>query len=142
MENIYQIPSKFCSDSERQNFWAKVIADQIASGMGSERFCQHHQINFSAFHYRKYKKAKANCILSKNTIRPKNKQCDKDTAKFISLQIAADIPSNEHHKDAAINVQDKKVEIIFKNGHKMILPLVISETNLLLVIKILGGLQC
>lgn len=143
MENRYQIPSGSCDEIERQNFWAKAFADQIASGMGAERFCQHHQINFSAFHYRKYKKTKANCILSKNPIRPKSKQQDdKDVAKFVSLQIAADIPSNEYHKDGTVDIQDKKVEILFKNGHKMILPLAISETNLLLLIKIVGGLQC
>lgn len=142
MENRYQIPSGSCDEVEQQNFWSKVVDDQIASGMGAERFCQHYQINFSSFHYRKYKKIKANCILSKNAIKPKNKQCDKDSAKFISLQVAADIPSNEHHKDGIVDAQDKKVEILFKNGHKIILPLVISETNLLLLIKTIDGLQC
>jgi hypothetical protein len=142
MENIYQIPSNFRSDTERQIFWAKVVADQIASGMGAERFCQQHQINFSKFHYWKYYKIKPDFSHSNSISKPKSKQYDKGAAKFISLQVAADIPSNEHPKDGIVDVQDKKVEILFKNGHKMILPLVISETNLLLLVKIVGGLQC
>jgi hypothetical protein len=142
MENRYQIPSISCDEVEQQNFWAKVVADQIASGMGAEKFCQRHQINFSTFHYRKYKKTNSSCVLSKDSIRPKSKQRDKDVSKFISLQVAADIPSNGCHKENTIDVQDKKIEIVFKNGHKVILPLVISETNLSLLIKIIGGLQC
>ena len=142
MENKYQIPSGSCDEIEQQNFWSKVVDDQIASGMGAERFCQHHQINFSTFHYRKYKKAKANCLLSKNVIRPKDKQHNKNVAKFISLQVAADVPSNESHKEGAADIQNEKVEIAFKNGHKIILPLVISEANLLLLIKTIGELRC
>jgi hypothetical protein len=142
MENTYQIPSNFCSDAEQQAFWAKVVADQIASGMGSEKFCRHHQINFSTFHYRKYKKNNSSYVLSKNNIKPKSEQRDKDVSKFISLQVATDIPSNMCHKENAVDAQDKKIEIVFKNGHKVILPLVISETNLSLLIKIIGGLQC
>jgi hypothetical protein len=142
MENRYQIPSISCDEAVQQNFWAKVVADQIASGMGAEKFCQRHQINFSTFHYRKYKKTHSSCVLSKNSIRPKSEQRDKNVAKFISLQVAADIPSSDHYKEKVIDAQDKKVEIVFKNGHKVILPLVISETNLLLLIKTIGGLQC
>jgi len=142
MENIYQIPSNFCNDVEQQKFWAKVVDNQIASGMGAEKFCQRHQINFSKFHYWKYSKIKPNFSQSNSINKQKNKQPDKDVAKFISLQVAADIPSNGYHKENAVDAQDKKVEIVFKNGHKVILPLMISETNLSLLIKIIGGLQC
>ena len=142
MENIYQIPSGFCNDTEQRNFWVKVVGDQEASGLGAKTFCQQHQINFSKFHYWKYCKIKPDFCNSNVISKPRKKQHDKEVAKFISLQIADDMPSNDQPKDAAINVQDKKVEIVFKNGHKIILPLIIFEANLLLLIKTLGGSPC
>jgi hypothetical protein len=142
MENVYKTPSESCDVTKLQNFWANVADDQIASGIGAEKFCQQHQINFSQFHYWKYRKIKPNFSNGNDISKPRKKQGNKDAAKFISLQIAADIPSNENLKDRIVDVQDKTVEILFKNGHKMILPLAISETNLLLLIKIVAGQQC
>jgi len=142
MESLYQIPSESCDDSEQRIFWAKVAADQIASGMGAEKFCQYHQVNFSKFHYWKYSKIR---LLSNGTgsiSKQENRKHDKDPAKFIPLQIATDAPSNRCHKNEAISSQVKEVVIVFKNGHKIILPLVVSKTNLSLLVEIVGGLQC
>lgn len=141
MENLYQIPSESCDDAEQRIFWAKVTADQIASGMGAEKFCQHHQVNFSKFHYWKYSKIR---LLSNNTSSGKQekRKRDKSSAKFIPLQITTDIPSNKCHKKEVVSSQAKEVVVIFKNGHKIILPLVVSETNLSLLVEIVGGLQC
>ncbi len=141
MKNLYQFPSESCDDIEQRNFWAKVVDDQIASGMGAKRFCQQHQINHSKFHYWKYNKIKSTFDHSKS-IKTKNKQPDKDIAKFISLQIAKDKPFKEHQKESAISDQNKIVEIVFKNRHKIILPLPVSATNLSLLIKTVAGLEC
>lgn len=153
METIYQTPSESCDASELQNFWIKVVDDQIASGMGAERFCQQYQINFSQFHYWKYSKIKPNSSRSNGASQLRSKQHDKDAVKFVSLQIAnvpadvssdkaEDTPSNDLHKEDAIDSQDQKIEIVFKNSHRVILPSVISGTNLVLLIKTVGELQC
>jgi hypothetical protein len=140
MESIYQLPSKSCDNVEHRNFWLKVIADQKASSLGTKIFCEQHQINFSTFTYWKYKKNKSYSSLNNNISEAKNKQLGKDVPKFIPLQIAADIPSTESHQEGTVDTQNRKIEIIFNNGHKIILPLVISDTNLLLLIRAVGGL--
>lgn len=140
MESIYQTPSKFCNVVEQQSFWSKVIANQKTSGLSIKRFCKQHQISFSTFTYWKYKKNKLDSKLANSIIRAKNKQSDKKVAKFISLQVASDIPSNEKHKKGAVDAEDGKIEFVFKNGNKMTLSLIISDTNLLSLIKSVGGL--
>ncbi|CAL7961852.1 conserved hypothetical protein [Gammaproteobacteria bacterium] len=143
MERLYQIPAESCDVIELQKFWTRVAGDQMASGMGAERFCQQHQINFSKFHYWKYRKVKPNSSHDSGISNPKDRQDDKDVAKFISLQVAVDKSSNECQEERiTANHEDRAVEIVFKNGHKIILPLVISEANLSLLIKTVGGLQC
>jgi hypothetical protein len=151
MENIYQIPAESCDEAEQRIFWTKVVNDQITSSLGAEKFCERYQVDFSKFHYWKYVKIRLNLSPNPNSNikHPKNKRCNKDASKFISLQIAnappdisSDTPSNDPRKEAAIHSQDKKIEIVFKNNHRMILPPAISETNLLLLIKTLGELQC
>ena len=136
MDKVYQVPQKFRDKHEEQNFWLKAITDQIASNVGAEKFCQKHQINFSTFTYWKYKKKEFSSKINNDIIKAKNKQSDKDVARFIALQVADDVQSKE--KD--INAQDKKTEIVFKNGHKMILSSATFETNLLLLVKVIGGL--
>jgi len=142
MENIYQAPSESCNVVELQNFWAKAVDDQITSGIGAERFCQQHQINFSQFHYWKYSKIKPNSSSNNGVSQPRSKQHDKDAAKFIPLQIAANVSSNDLNTEDAVDSQDKKIEIVFKNNHRMILPPTVSETSLLLLIKAVGELRC
>lgn len=142
MEKLYQIPSESCDEAEQRGFWAKVIADQIASCKGAEKFCQQHQLNFSAFHYWKYSKIRLLTNDTNHISKQKNRQHDKDATKFVQLQVAVDTPSNEYHKNETVGGQAKEIVIIFKNGHKIILPLAPSEANLLLLIKTVGSLQC
>lgn len=138
MNNTYQIPSKSCNDKEKKSFWTKVVTDQIASHMGAEKFCQQYQLNFSSFHYWKYSKIKLLTNNANNLSKHKNRQRDKDIAKFIPLQITP----NGDCKNEVIDRQSKEVVIIFENGRKIVIPLVISETNLLLLIKAVGALLC
>ena len=140
MESIYKFPSKSCDDVEHRNFWIKVIADQKACSLGIKRFCEQHQIKFSTFTYWKYKKNKLDSNFNNKINKTKNKQVDKDVDKFIPLQIAADMSPAESHQEEDMDAQDREIEIAFKNGHKIILPLVVSDTSLLLLIKAVGGL--
>jgi hypothetical protein len=138
MNNTYQAPSESCNDKEKKSFWVKVVTDQIASQMGAEKFCQQHQLNFSSFHYWKYRKFKLLTNNSNNFSKNRNRKRNKDIAKFIPLEITPD----GSHKNQIVDIQSKEVVIIFKNGRKIIIPLVITEPNLLLLIKTVGELLC
>jgi hypothetical protein len=142
MEPIYQIPQKFSDDVEQKNFWLKLIVDQKASGLSIKKFCEQHQISFSTFSYWKYRKNKPGSSVNNNISisKAKNKQADKDIAKFIPIQVTTGVPPARNHQEAVVDCRDRKIEIAFKNGHKIILPLVISDTNLLLFIKAVGEL--
>ncbi len=140
MESIYQIPQKFFDDVEQKNFWLKLIADQKASSLSIKKFCEQHQISFSTFSYWKYRKNKPDSNVNNSISKAKNKQADKEVAKFIPLQVVPDITPARSYQEANADVQDGKIEIAFKNGHKILLPGVISDTNLLLLIKAVGGL--
>ncbi|EKD46032.1 MAG: hypothetical protein ACD_69C00041G0003 [uncultured bacterium] len=139
--NRYQIPSSFNGIAEQRNFWTKIVEDQIASGMGAEKFCEQHQITFTKFHYWKYSKIRPDCISSNENNKTKNQCQNRDVAKFVSLKIAPGKRTINHQEINGIAEQNTKlIEIIFKNGHKIIWPSVISDTNLLLLIKAVGEL--
>jgi hypothetical protein len=144
MGNVYQASSGSHDDVEQQNFWLRTVSEQNASGIGLKRFCQQHKISFSKLKYWKYVKQKIKPVSdSVNDVdKQKHTQDEKAAAKFIPLQIATDAPPDEcPTKEVAVS-RDKTVEIIFRSGHKIILPLVISDANLLLLIKIVSGLKC
>ncbi len=128
MKDIYKEPSESSSDHEHRGFWSRVLADQKASGIGMRNFCQQHQLNFSRFAYWKYKKKKI-----------------KSANKLVPLQITSDLPApvKEYPKDKVV-IDDEAVgtEIVFKNGHKLILSSTTEETNLLSIIKMVAELQC
>ena len=136
MENLYQVPVASCSDTEHRAFWAKVISDQKASNVSIKKFCRQHQLNFSALHYWKYKKQKIKATHACNG------KSNNSAARFIPLQIAADMSNGECHKTEPTYSKPQEIQIVFKNNHKLILPLIIPEASLLLIVKAVAGLQC
>ena len=136
MESLYQVPATSCSDTEHRIFWAKVISDQKASGTSIKKFCRQHQLNFSALHYWKYRKQK---IKAAHVCSGKS---NNNAARFIPLQIAEDMPNDECHKNEPAHSKPQEIQIVFKNNHKLILPLIIPEASLLLIVKVVAGLQC
>jgi hypothetical protein len=144
MQSLYQVPSKPCASSERHAFWNKVIADQSISGMSMQKFCRLHNIQYSNFKGYKYRIQNTN-NLSRNTNQSnnlKNIQNNNNTAKFVPLQITTGASVNAYHKDKTIDDKITEIKIVLNNGHKVILPLAISEASLLWLIKIVAGLQC
>jgi hypothetical protein len=144
MSNTYQIPAKSSSNSIHQAFWAEVIADQSTSGMGMRRFCKHHQLSYSVFNYWKYVKQKTKVASDTNKNCAVNIPNDNDVAKFIPLQIANTASADVCTKNEAGSFcgEASEIKIIFKNEHRMVLPLAISEASLLLIVKAVAGLRC
>lgn len=144
-ESRYQVPKNFSNVAEERTFWAKIIADQLASGMGSEKFCKQQQVNFSKFHYWKYAKVRPDCIgAATNKTTKLVKQCqDKKINKFVSLQISPKqaVVNNQQTQNNTVR-SSETIEVIFKNGHKIIVPEAITSDNLSLLIKAVGELQC
>jgi len=144
MENLYQTPSESCSSSERWDFWVKVIADQSTSGISTKKFCKLHQLKYTTFKGYKYKrkKKKINRSNASNKSVVKNIQSDNCSNKFVQLQIATEVPVNEHYKNEPVCNEASEIHIVFKNKHKMILPSSLTETHLLSIVKIVAELQC
>jgi hypothetical protein len=144
MSSTYQIPAKSSSDSIHQAFWAEVVVDQSTSGMGMRRFCKHHQLSYSVFNYWKYVKQKTKVAYNANNNCAANIPNDRDVGKFIPLQIANTVSAGACTKNEAVSFcgEASEIKIIFKNEHKLVLPLTTSEANLLLIIKAVAGLRC
>ena len=140
MKSIYQAPSESSSNYEQQIFWSRVLVNQKASGIGMRSFCQQHQLNFSRFAYWKYKKQKIRDIHDNSEVL--KKIIREEPSKFIPLQIAADLPATveEYSEDEISDNEVIRTEIVFKNGHKLILPSTIKEINLLPIIKMIAEL--
>jgi len=142
----YQIPSESCTNQERRDFWAKVVIDQKASSMSLVKFCQLHGLKFSTFKGYLYPKRNTKTRHSaKNSDRLRSARKDKDTAKFIPLQIATDAinryPKNEVVDDNNNgNNRVTDIKVIFKNNHKLILSPSLPEAHLLSIIKIVAEL--
>ncbi len=138
MESLYQVPTKSCSDSEHRIFWARVMSDQKTSGIGLKEFCRRHQLNFSALHYWKYKKQKIKATHGRDDRNMKNQQSNNDAARFIPLQISTSTSVSDHRKIESNKTPE--IQIVFKNNHKLILPLTIPEASLFLIVKIIANL--
>lgn len=142
MEDLYKTPSESCGDLERRSFWASVIADQSTSGMSMVKFCHMHRLKFTTF--RDYKYRKLNTETTSRNINDDNSlkyiQNDKDVPRFIPLQVATSVSANKCQKNEAVAAEVAEIKIVFKNGHKLILPS--TETHLLSIIKIVGELRC
>jgi len=132
MQNTYQVPSKANTSSERHAFWNKVIIDQNNSGMSMKKFCRLHQLKYSTYKGYRYR------IYGTNKLLRKSKQ-NNNTAKFIPLQIGSDNMTETHSKN---KTADNKIEVKIElnNAYKIILPLAVSETNLLWLIKMVAKL--
>lgn len=144
-ENPYQFPENFNGVAKEREFWAEMVADQLASGMGAENFCKENKLNFSKFHYWKYSKIRPDSIGAAANKNPKIiRQCqDKKINKFISLQISPDQAIvNQQAKNITVDRSSEAIEVIFKNGHKIIVPETITGVNLSLLIKVIGELLC
>jgi hypothetical protein len=144
MQSLYKIPSNLCAKSERHAFWNKVIADQSISGMSMQKFCRIHQIQYSTFKGYKYR-IQDTINFSRKTNQSnnlKNIQNNNNIAKFVPLQITTDTSVNACSEAKIIDDEITEVKIVLNNGHKVILPLAISEASLLRLIKIVAGLQC
>lgn len=143
--NKYQISFGTNELAEQRSYWAKVVEDQIASGMGAEKFCELHQVNFTKFHYWKYSKIRPSCIGAAAKKNPKivRKCRDKKINKFIALQISPDQAIvNQQAQNITADRSSKAIEVIFKNGHKIMVPETITEVNLSVLIKVVGELPC
>jgi hypothetical protein len=133
MENLYQTPSASCSVSERKAFWAKVIADQNISGISTKKFCKLHQLKYSTYKNHRYRKTNTE-INNKNA----NSTNNNNSAKFVQLQIATDTAVKCNKNETT---EHSRIQIVFKNKHKLILPLEISGKQLL-IIKTVAELPC
>ena len=144
MENLYQPPSGPCSNSERRFFWDKIIDDQNASGISMKKFCNLHKLKLSTYRSHKYRKrgVEINRCGIKNHNVAKNIQRNNCAAKFIPLQIATDAAFNKCNKGEGVYNGAPKIQVIFKNKHRLVLPLATSEANLLLIVKAVAGLPC
>ena len=147
MENKYKILSESCSDKERQAFWSVVISDQITSKMEMKIFCHKYQLRFSRFLYWKYKKKTTKAIYkrAKKFSVSKNNKC---LDRFIPIQVATALATKRDPESGIISNEaitketSVEINILFKNGHKLILPSTIKESELLSIIKIAAELPC
>ena len=158
VETKYQIPAKFGNKLERQDFWAKIFADQAVSGLSAKKFCQLNQLLYSTYKGNKYRtdleiklktKVERNITTTKSKI--SNMQYNNHATKFLPLQITA---SDATSQDAHPTVIDQcklitttynttsDIQIIFKNDHRLILPATIPEAQLLSIINYVAGLLC
>lgn len=140
MQPSYQVPSEPCTNQERRDFWAQVIIDQKTSGLSLVKFCQLHGLKFSTFKGYLYPKRNTRTRRStNNNDRLNSTRKDKDTAKFIPLQIATDV-TNRYPKNETVDHIITAITIIFKNDHKLILSPPFTATHLLSMIKIVAAL--
>lgn len=142
-EKRYQVPENFSGVAEEREFWVKIVADQVASGIGAETFCEQHKLNFSRYHYWKYRKIRPDYIGTIAKKNPKIKRAcqDKKVNKFIALQISPEPASiKQQTRNMLADRDSKTLEILFKNGHKIIVSEAIIEINVL--IKAVGELGC
>lgn len=135
MISLYQPPSGPCSNSERQFFWDKIVDEQNAGGANMKKFCNLHKPKIST--YRGYKYRKQNTKINCCDITNSSNDC---TDKFIQLQTAAKDPIHEHHKNEFDEASE--IQVVFKNEHRLVLPLLTSGANLLLIIKAVAELRC
>jgi len=150
MESLYKIPSKSCSNKKRQVFWSQVMADQIASGISMIKFCQLHGLKYTTFKSHRYSRKnikKHSDLYNDNKLKSKqNKNANENGIdKFIPLQIVTDKSENKLSdmtiKEDVIDKSADEINIVFKNGHKVILPpVVVEKDNLLQLIKTVAGL--
>jgi len=158
METKYQLPVKFCNKLERQDFWAKIFADQAVSGLSAKKFCKLNQLLYSTYKGNKYRtdlKIKAKTKTERSMIVAKSKisdmQYNNHTTKFLPLQITANDAISQDASPAVID-QCKltattynaapEIQIIFKNNHRLILPATTPEAQLLAIINSLASLLC
>jgi formylmethanofuran dehydrogenase subunit D len=153
METKYQLPEKFCNQLERKTFWAELFINQAASGLSAKKFCKLYQIPYSTYKGNRYKvepKVKTQQGgIAKNKISAM--QHNNHVAKFLPLQITANDVINQNTNPTMID-QGKpitttydttsEIQIIFKNGHRLILPVTISEVQLLSIINSVASLLC
>ena len=135
MEHKYQLPAKFSNKIERKTFWAKIFADQAASGLSAKRFCRLHQLPYSTYKGNKYQ------------AKPK---ADKAAAKFLALELV--VPNKTLDTVIADNLASAanthqttmtaEIQIIFNNNHRIVLPLATADAQLLVIIKTVAGLLC
>ncbi len=141
--NIYQVPSSFRDEHEEKVFWSKIMADQKRSGMGMRQFCRQHQISFSRLAYWKYNKKRKKKTISRQKNNLNNIRQDTDTNntndRFVPLQITSDLSFDKHNREISKD-KNAQAEILFKSGHKLILPLPVKEGYLFSVIKMLSRL--
>ena len=143
MEDLYRIPSKSCSNLKRRAFWAKAIVDQSVSGLSLVKFCNLHGLKFSTFKGYKYARKKIKAVRCNTNDYNKLIGIQKDTtvAKFIPLQITADVATNKYPKKEIAD-EAAEIKIVFKNNHRLFLPSTLTEIYLLSIIKIVAELQC
>ncbi len=144
MENLYQIPPRgSCSTTERERLWKQIIADQERSGLKMTRFCQKHQLTISTFKQWKYRFQKDDEQFDKNN-NTEDTQVSKLTTEFIPLQIAGNsFATTEDGNEAQGKTgSETEIKIIFRNGHSIIMPLVVSAEVLPSLIHQVAKLPC
>jgi len=157
MEKTYQIPARgSCSPRERQGLWQQIIADQESSGLKMTRFCEEHQLNLSTFKQWKYFLQQDNkkrddrnheCKIDKEERKEQN---GKLTTRFVPLQITANnLLTDEHSEDKNNKVKAEgviesvtRMEIVFKNGHSIIMPSIVTAEELMVLIEQVAKLAC
>lgn len=158
METKYQLPAKFSNKLERQDFWAKIFADQAVSGLSAKKFCKLNQLLYSTYKGNKYRtdlkiKAKTKTEQSITVAKSKisNMQYNNHAIKFLPLQITANDAISQDTRPAVIDQckltttaynTTPEILIIFKNNHRLILPATIPEAQLLAIINSVAGLLC
>ena len=139
MENSYQIPKRGSSTKqERDFFWHRIIEEQKASGISAPKYCQQHQIPFSAFRNRQHRLR----VKEKQSVCDNNERSIANTvgeSKFIQVQVADKVT------DAASASKDfeyAKIKIIFKNCNVIELSLSATVEYLLAIIAQVSRTLC
>ena len=116
MDDTYDIPKRGNSTKKERNFfWHRVIEDQKASGISAPKYCQKHQIPFSAFRNRLHRlrvKEKQNAC-SNNA---ENITSAIEKSGFIQVQV-----TDEGTKAIQVpnSIEYAKIKILFKNCNVM-----------------------
>jgi hypothetical protein len=121
MNDISNKSSKANNEMPKIIFWEKIITEQKMSGKKMNEFCQERQLSLEAFKYYKYR-----------ALRDK-KKISGDSGSFIPLQVISE--------EAATKPKAEKIEIIFRNGHRLAIPLDDLQAALFIIEKI-AGLRC
>ena len=100
-----------------------------------KKFCRTHQLSYSIFKGYRYRICKASKIFTTNKVKDNMRVVKDGVSKFIPLQI----DNGGLLNTCKISNEKAEIKIELNSGNKIILPLEVSDSNLLWLIKILDA---